>query len=93
MEFSARKVGPKVYMFLNARANVSPFSWPLTVRLVGLPKKSWEKSTLPSAVFGMSFKSIVVTWNISPAPSQSLPVIRGVCTYTKPRSMKKLWMA
>ena len=23
---------------------------------------------------------VVVTWNISPAPSQSLPVISGVCT-------------
>ena len=26
------------------------------------------------------FKSMVVTWNISPAPSQSEPVIRGVWT-------------
>ena len=28
----------------------------------------------------MLFRSMVVTWNISPAPSQSLPVISGVCT-------------
>ena len=46
--------------------------------LVALPKKSWLKSTFPSSVFGLLFKSMVVTWNISPAPSQSLPVIRGV---------------
>ena len=31
-------------------------------------------------VFGTVFRPSVVTWNISPAPSQSLPVIRGVCT-------------
>ena len=30
------------------------------------------------SVFGMLFKSMVVTWNISPAPSQSLPVMSGV---------------
>ena len=35
----------------------------------------------------------MVTWNISPAPSQSLAVIMGVWTYTKPRSWKKVWMA
>ena len=61
-------------------AKFSAFSWPETVRLMCLPKKSWLKSTLPSSVFGISFKSMVVTWNISPAPSQSLPVISGVCT-------------
>ena len=33
----------------------------LTVRLVGLLKKSLEKSTFPSSVFGMLFRSIVVT--------------------------------
>jgi len=33
-------------------------------------------------------RSIVVTWNISPAPSQSCPVINGVCTYTKSLSWK-----
>ena len=37
--------------------------------------------------------SSVVTWNISPAPSQSLPVISGVCTYTNPFSWKNLWIA
>ena len=35
---------------------------------------------------------MVVTRNISPAPSQSLPVMSGVCAYTKPRSVKNLWM-
>lgn len=34
----------------------------------------------PSSVLGTLFMSRVVTWNISPAPSQSLLVIRGVCT-------------
>ena len=41
-EFSARKVGPKVYIFLNAIAYVSPLSCPDTVRFVGLLKKSFE---------------------------------------------------
>lgn len=36
--FSARKVGPKVYISLKAIAANSPFSCPLTVRLVLLPK-------------------------------------------------------
>ena len=58
----------------------SPSSWPETVRLVGLPKKSWLKSTLPSSVRGGFSRSRVVTRNISPAPSQSLPVISGVWT-------------
>ena len=35
----------------------------------------------------------MVTVNISPAPSQSLPVISGVWTYTNPRSWKNLCMA
>ena len=48
---------------------------------------------LPSALFGTSFRSSVVTWNISPAPSQSLPVISGVCTYTNPLSWKNWWIA
>jgi len=33
-------------------AYVSPLSWPLTVKLVGLPKKSWVKSMPPSSFFG-----------------------------------------
>ena len=33
-----------------------------------------------SSVFGILSRSMVVTWNISPAPSQSLPVISGVLT-------------
>ena len=37
--------------------------------------------------------SNVVTWNISPAPSQSDPVIIGVCTYLNPRSWKNLCIA
>ena len=51
---------------------------PETVRLVALPKKSWLKSTEPSSQRGGLTGSRVVTRNISPAPSQSLPVIRGV---------------
>ena len=38
---------------------------------------------LPAATLS---RSIVVTWNISPAPSQSLVVMIGVWTYRKPRS-------
>ena len=49
-----------------------------------------EESTSPSAVMGRFFISMVVTWNISPAPSQSLPVMIGVCTYTNPLSWKKV---
>jgi hypothetical protein len=30
------------------------------------------------------------TWNISPAPSQSLAVMMGVCTYRNPDSWKNL---
>ena len=33
---------------------------------------------------------MLAEWNISPAPSQSLPVIIGVCTYTKSLSWKNL---
>ena len=41
LERSARKVGPKVYTFENAMANGSTLSWPDTVRLAFLPKKSF----------------------------------------------------
>ena len=58
----------------------SQLSWPETVRLTGLAKKSLSKSTLPSGRRGGSPASSVVTRNISPAPSQSLPVRMGVCT-------------
>lgn len=34
--------------------------------------------------------SKAVAQNCSPAPSQSAPVMRGVCVYTKPRSLKNL---
>ena len=40
-EFSALKVGPKVYVFLYAIANVSASSCPDTVRAAILPKKSF----------------------------------------------------
>lgn len=33
------------------------------------------------------------TWNISPAPSQSLVVMRGVCTYMNPLDWKNVWVA
>lgn len=36
---------------------------------------------------------VVVTWNISPAPSQSEAVIIGVWMYWKPRSWKKRCVA
>jgi hypothetical protein len=42
LEFSALKVGPKVYILPKAIAMHSPSSWPETVRLTGLPKKSLE---------------------------------------------------
>ena len=42
LEFSARNVGPKVYTSPNAMAKFSALSWPETVRLVRLPKKSLE---------------------------------------------------
>ena len=67
-------------MLPKAIAMASPSSWPDTVRLVARPKKSLEQSTLPSSVRGTLFRSRVVTRNISPAPSQSEPVMRGVCT-------------
>ena len=41
LEFSARKVGPKVYTLPKAMAKFSQLSWPETVRLARLPKKSW----------------------------------------------------
>ena len=80
LEFSARNVGPKVYTSPKASAKFSALSWPDTVRFVLLPKKSLEKSTLPSAVRGRLSRSSVVTRNISPAPSQSEPVMIGVWT-------------
>ena len=61
-------------------AKFSALSWPDTVRLARLPKKSWDQSTLPSGRRGGLFTSRVVTWNISPAPSQSLAVMMGVWT-------------
>ena len=48
---------------------------------------------MPSGVFGTFSRSRVVTLNISPAPSQSLAVMSGVCTYKKPLSSKKRCMA
>ena len=92
LEFSARKVGPKVYTSPKAMAKFSAFSWPDTVREAGLPKKSALQSTSPatsapseaaaasSLTSGTWAGSIVVTRNISPAPSQSLAVMMGVCT-------------
>ena len=77
-EFSALKVGPKVYTFLKAKAYVSTLSCPLTVKCAGFPKKSLEKSTSPSSVLSTFCKSNVFKLNISPAPSASLPVIIGV---------------
>ena len=61
-------------------AKFSALSWPETVRLVTLPKKSLLSSTVPSSLRGGSLRSSVVTRNISPAPSQSLPVMMGVWT-------------
>ena len=74
-------------------AKISAFSWPDTVSDTGLPKKSLEKSVLPSSVRGSASGSSVLTRNISPAPSQSEPVISGVCTYRYPLSWKKRWIA
>ena len=78
LEFSALNVGPKVYTFPRASAPSSASSCPETVRLVCFPKKSFEKSILFILFFGILFKSRFVTWNISPAPSASAPVIIGV---------------
>ena len=82
-----------MYISPTAVAPSSPSSWPLTVRLVFFPKKSLLKSTLPFSFFGTFSRFIVVTWNISPAPSASDSVIRGVFRYTKPLSLKNLCMA
>ena len=79
-ESSARKVGPKVYTLPNAMAKFSACSWPDTVRLAALPKKSRLQSTPPSSVRGGFAGSMVVTRNISPAPSQSEAVMMGVFT-------------
>ena len=80
LEFSARKVGPKVYTSPKAMAKFSALSWPDTVRLACFPKKSWLQSTSPDSVRGGFLGSSVVTRNISPAPSQSLVVMIGVLT-------------
>ena len=92
LEFSARKVGPNVYTSPKAMAKFSAFSWPDTVSEAGLPKKSALQSTSPatsapseaaaasSLTSGAWAGSMVVTRNISPAPSQSLAVMMGVCT-------------
>ena len=69
-----------MYTSPKAMAKFSAFSWPETVRFVALPKKSLEKSTLPSSVRGGSLGSRVVTRNIWPAPSASEPVMMGVWT-------------
>ena len=57
---------------------IASSSCPETVRFVCFPKKSFEKSILFISFFGILFKSRFVTWNISPAPSASAPVIIGV---------------
>ena len=80
LEFSARNVGPKVYTSPKAMAKFSALSWPDTVSEAVVPKKSWLKSTLPLSSSGGLAGSMVVTWNISPAPSQSLAVMMGVFT-------------
>ena len=46
-----------------------------------------------TGLFGGFSMSSVVTRNISPAPSQSLQEISGVCAYTKPFCVKKVWIA
>ena len=74
-EFSARKVGPNVYTFPNAKAPNSPSSWPLTVKLVDFPKKSESKFTSPKSSLGTFSSGKVVTLKSSPAPSASLEVI------------------
>ena len=43
-EFSARNVGPNVYTLPSEQAKISASSCPLTVKYVGRPKKSPEKS-------------------------------------------------
>ena len=86
LEFSARNVGPKVYALPSEQAKVSASNCPLTVRNAGRWKKSCEKSTFhsglpwPSTGGGGLLSGSVVTWNISPAPSQSLAVMIGVWT-------------
>ena len=59
LEFSALNVGPKVYVFLYASANVSASNCPDTVSAAGLLKKSLSYSNLP--VLATLFKSSVVT--------------------------------
>ena len=66
------------YTSRKANANVSASNCPDTVKFVDLAKKSCLKSTAPSSVRGTLLKSNVVTWNISPAPSASDPVMIGV---------------
>ena len=79
-EFSALNVGPKVYTFPSPIAILSASNCPETVRLVSLPKKSLEKSIFFLLSISALLMSRVVTLNISPAPSASLPVIIGVFT-------------
>jgi hypothetical protein len=86
LEFSARKVGPKVYTLESASQYASTLSCPDTVRLAPVPKKSCEKSTSPPGVRGRFTRSSVETRNICPAPSASLVVMMGVCTQKKRRS-------
>lgn len=45
-------LSPKVYTLDRPHAKYSAFSWPDTVRKVGVPKKSLEKSTAPASVRG-----------------------------------------
>ena len=67
-----------MYTFDRARQYASTFSWPETVRNVGLPKKSSAKLICPAAVLGRFARSSVETLNIAPAPSASLAVTIGV---------------
>ena len=57
-------------------------SFEVTGTLVVTPgaKQPFEINADEITVRGMSLRSRVVTWNISPAPSQSEPVKIGVCT-------------
>ena len=52
LEFSARKVGPKVYALPSEQANTSASNCPLTVRNAGRSKKSWLKSTSQPGLVG-----------------------------------------
>mmetsp|Transcript_70593 Transcript_70593/g.169125 ORF Transcript_70593/g.169125 Transcript_70593/m.169125 type:complete len:266 (-) Transcript_70593:72-869(-) len=94
-EASARNVGPNVYTSPAALAAASAWSWPETVRNARFLKKSPPYSTCPVVSLrggGDSLLRSVVTWNSSPAPSQSEVVMIGVCTCLNPRSWKKEWI-